>query len=28
VWLREGEKTFVTRLKQAFDDLNCIGRNA
>lgn len=27
VWLREGEKTFVTRLKQAFDDLNCIGRN-
>lgn len=28
VWLREGEKAFVTRLKQAFDDLNCIGRNA
>jgi fructose-bisphosphate aldolase class II len=28
VWLREGEKTFVSRLKQAFDDLNCIGRNA
>lgn len=28
VWLREGEKTFVIRLKQAFDDLNCIGRNA
>jgi fructose-bisphosphate aldolase, class II len=28
VWLREGEKTFVTRLKQAFEDLNCIGRNA
>jgi fructose-bisphosphate aldolase, class II len=27
-WLREGEKTFVTRLKQAFDDLNCIGKNA
>ena len=27
VWLREGEKTFVTRLKQAFDDLNCIGKN-
>jgi fructose-bisphosphate aldolase class II len=27
VWLREGEKTFVTRLKQAFEDLNCIGRN-
>jgi fructose-bisphosphate aldolase, class II len=28
VWLREGEKTFVTRLKKAFEDLNCIGRNA
>ncbi|MEY3398488.1 MAG: hypothetical protein RL220_1082 [Bacteroidota bacterium] len=28
VWLREGEKTFVSRLKQAFDDLNCINRNA
>lgn len=28
VWLREAEKSFVTRLKQAFDDLNCIGRNA
>lgn len=28
VWLREGEKTFVTRLRQAFDDLNCIGKNA
>ena len=28
VWLREGEKTFVTRLKQAFEDLNCIGRNS
>jgi len=27
-WLREGEKTFVDRLKQAFEDLNCIGRNA
>ncbi len=27
VWLREGEKTFVTRLKQAFDDLNCLNRN-
>jgi fructose-bisphosphate aldolase class II len=25
-WLREGEKTFVTRLRQAFDDLNCIGK--
>ena len=28
VWLREGEKAFCTRLKQAFDDLNCINRNA
>jgi len=22
VWLREGEKTFVARLKKAFEDLN------
>jgi fructose-bisphosphate aldolase class II len=28
VWLREGEKAFVSRLKEAFDDLNCINRNA
>jgi fructose-bisphosphate aldolase class II len=28
VWLREGEKSFVSRLKLAFEDLNCIGRNA
>lgn len=28
VWLRKGEDSFVTRLKQAFDDLNCINRNA
>ncbi|MBV6428732.1 MAG: Fructose-bisphosphate aldolase class 2 [Haliscomenobacter sp.] len=27
-WLREGEKTFVSRLKLAFEDLNCINRNA
>jgi fructose-bisphosphate aldolase class II len=27
VWLREGEKAFVTRLKQACEDLNCIGKN-
>lgn len=27
VWMREGEKTFVTRLKQAFEDLNCVGVN-
>lgn len=28
VWLRKGEEAFVTRLKQAFDDLNCVGTNA
>lgn len=28
VWLRKGEESFVTRLKVAFDDLNCINRNA
>lgn len=27
VWLREGEKTFVSRLKLAFEDLNCLNRN-
>jgi fructose-bisphosphate aldolase class II len=27
-WLREGEVSFVERLKRSFDDLNCIGRNA
>ncbi len=26
VWLREGEKTLVNRLKVAYDDLNCINR--
>jgi fructose-bisphosphate aldolase class II len=26
VWLREGEKTFVTRLKSAFEDLNAVGK--
>ncbi len=26
VWLREGEKTMVKRLTQAFEDLNCINR--
>ncbi len=26
-WLREGEKSFSARLRQAFEDLNCIGRN-
>ncbi len=28
VWLRKGEETFVSRLKLAFEDLNCINRNA
>jgi fructose-bisphosphate aldolase, class II len=27
VWLREGEKSLVVRLKQAFDDLNCLNKN-
>ena len=27
-WLRDAEKTFVVRLKEAFEDLNCIGRNS
>jgi len=27
VWLRKGEETFVKRLMQAFDDLNCINVN-
>lgn len=27
VWLREGEKSMVERLKVAFEDLNCIDRN-
>lgn len=26
VWLRKGEETFVARLKQAFEDLNCLNR--
>jgi fructose-bisphosphate aldolase class II len=28
VWLRKGEETFIARLKVAFEDLNCINRNA
>jgi fructose-bisphosphate aldolase class II len=28
VWLRKGEETFVKRLRGAFEDLNCINRNA
>jgi fructose-bisphosphate aldolase, class II len=27
VWLREGETSFVKRLTQSFEDLNCIGKN-
>jgi fructose-bisphosphate aldolase, class II len=28
VWLRKGEDAFVRRLKDAFEDLNCINRNS
>ena len=28
VWLRQAEQYFVDRLKIAFEDLNCINRNA
>lgn len=28
VWLRDGEKAFIARLKEAFEDLNCMNRNA
>jgi fructose-bisphosphate aldolase, class II len=28
VWLRKGQDTFISRLETAFDDLNCINRNA
>ncbi len=27
VWLREGEKEFIARLKQAYEDLNAVGLN-
>jgi len=27
VWERKGEESFMARLKQAFEDLNCVGRN-
>lgn len=27
VWLRKAEQSFVTRLTQAFEDLNCVGTN-
>jgi len=26
-WLREGELSMVARLEQAYEDLNCVGRN-
>ena len=28
VWLRKGEESFINRLQTAFEDLNCINRNA
>ena len=28
VWLRKGQEIFIKRLEKAFDDLNCINRNA
>jgi fructose-bisphosphate aldolase class II len=28
VWLRKGEEAFIKRLETAFEDLNCINRNA
>ena len=28
VWLRKGEESFIQRLEIAFEDLNCINRNA
>jgi fructose-bisphosphate aldolase class II len=28
VWLRKGEDNFCKRLEVAFEDLNCINRNA
>lgn len=28
VWLRKGEENFVKRLEVAFEDLNCVNRNA
>jgi fructose-bisphosphate aldolase class II len=28
VWLRDGEKNFVKRLKASFEDLNCLNKNA
>lgn len=28
VWLRKGEESFIKRLETAFEDLNCVNRNA
>ncbi len=28
VWLRKGEESFKARLKQAYEDLNCVNRNS
>ncbi len=28
VWLRKAEESFISRLQVAFEDLNCINRNA
>jgi len=28
VWLRKGEESYISRLQTAFEDLNCINRNA
>jgi len=28
VWLRKGEESFIKRLEQAFEDLNCVNRNS
>lgn len=28
VWLRKGEETFIKRLEQSYEDLNCINRNS
>ena len=27
VWIRKSEESFIKRLKQSFEDLNCVGRN-
>jgi fructose-bisphosphate aldolase class II len=27
VWIRKSEESFIKRLKQSFEDLNCVSRN-